>query len=84
MEYDVYLRDEAFEFIRKQSPAGREKLLGFLAGLRIDPFRKGDYTERDERGRDIEVVVVGRYAILFWTDHPVKEVKIVELRHSDR
>jgi hypothetical protein len=52
--------------------------------LREDPFRKGDYSERDEIGREIEVVVVGRFAVLFWADHPVKEIKIVELRLSDR
>jgi hypothetical protein len=84
MEYDLYLREEAFEFLRGQPQAGREKVLGFLRGLRKDPLRKGDYTEHDKVGRDIEVVVVGHYAILFWADHPVKEIKVVELRLADR
>lgn len=84
MEYDVYLRDEAFEFLRGQPPAGREKLLAFLRGLRVNPLRKGDYTEHDEIGREIEVSVIGHYAVLFWADHPVKEIKIVELRLADR
>ena len=80
----MYLREEAFEFLRGQRPGGREKLLAFLRSLRKDPFRKGDYTERDEMGRDIEVAVVGHYAVLFWADHPVKEIKVVELRLADR
>jgi hypothetical protein len=52
--------------------------------LANDPFRAGDYVERDEIGRPIQVVVVGKYAVFFWADHPVKEVKVVDLKPAGR
>jgi len=52
--------------------------------LAEDPFRAGDYVERDDIGRPIQVKIIGRYAVFFWSDHPVKEVKIVDLKSAGR
>ena len=59
MEYEVYLRREAFEFLRQCRAAERELLFRLLRTLGQDPYRRGDFTERDQSGRDIEVVVFG-------------------------
>lgn len=84
MEYDVYLRREVFEFLRQCRRDDRDQLLRLLEALGRDPFRRGDFTERDRSGRDIEVLIFRRYAILYWADHPVKEVKVTDLRYADR
>ncbi|MHC1763435.1 MAG: hypothetical protein AB9869_03885 [Verrucomicrobiia bacterium] len=55
-----------------------------FAAFGREPHRRGDFTERDKAGREIEVLVLRRYAILYWADHPVKEVKITEVRLADR
>ena len=47
--------------------------------LADDPYRAGDYVERDEIGRPIQIAVVGRFAVWFWPDHAVKEVKVLDL-----
>ena len=52
--------------------------------LATGPFRVGDYVERDNIGRPIQVKIIGRYAAFFWADHPVKEVKIVDLKPAGR
>ena len=44
----------------------------------------GDYVERDEIGRPIQVLVVGRFALWFWSDHAVKEVKVLDLTSAGR
>ena len=49
-----------------------------------EPHRRGDFTERDRTGREIEVLVFGKYAVLYWADHPVKEVKVTEVRFADK
>jgi hypothetical protein len=61
-----------------------DQLLRLLEALGRDPFGRGDFTERDQSGRDIEVLVFRRHAILYWADHPVKEVKVTDLRYADR
>jgi hypothetical protein len=59
----------------------REKLIisRLFDELADDPYKAGDYVEKDEIGRPIPVLVVGRLALWFWSDHAVKEVKILDL-----
>ena len=56
------------------------RLTALFDELANNPYRPGDYVERDEIGRPIQVLIVGRQTIFFWTDHAVKEVKIVDLK----
>jgi hypothetical protein len=65
MEYEVYLRREVFDFLRQQRAGERDQLLTVLHRLGRDPYRRGDFTERDWSGRDIEVLIFRRYAILY-------------------
>jgi hypothetical protein len=32
----------------------------------------------------VEVIVRGGYAILYWSDHAVREVKVLAIRSADR
>ncbi len=84
MDYEVYLRREVFEFLRQCLVADRERLLTLLQSLGRDPYRRGDFTEQDRAGRGIEVLVFRRYAVLYWADHAVKELKVIEIRFADR
>jgi hypothetical protein len=84
MEYEVYLRTEAFEFLRHRHPDERNRLLRLLHELGQDPYRRGDFAEREQSGRDIEVLIFRRYAISYWADHAVKELKVIDIRFADR
>ena len=56
MDYEVYLRTEAFEFLRHRHRDERNRLLRLLHELGRDPYRRGDFAERDLSGRDIQVL----------------------------
>ena len=84
MEYEVYLRREALEFLRLRRNDERDLMLGLIRSLGKDPSRRGDFAERDSSGREIEVLIFRRYAILYWADHAVKELKVTEIRFADR
>lgn len=84
MEYEVYLRREALEFLRLRRNDERDLMLGLIRSLGKDPSRRGDFAERDSNGREIEVLIFRRYAILYWADHAVKELKVTEIRFADR
>jgi len=43
---------------------------------------KGDL-QKEKEGRILEVKVFGKYSIYYWSDHAVKEVKVVEILKSD-
>jgi|GEM_PF-2182014 len=55
MEYEVYLRREALEFLRLRRNDERDLMLGLIRSLGKDPSRRGDFAERDSNGREIEV-----------------------------
>lgn len=55
MDYEVYLRTEAFEFLRHRHTDARNRLLRLFHELGRDPYRRGDFSERDLSGRDIQV-----------------------------
>jgi hypothetical protein len=84
MEYEVYLRAEAFEFLRRRHGDERSRLLRLLHELGRDPYRRGDFSERDLSGRDVQVLIFQRYAISYWADHAVKELKVIDVRYADK
>lgn len=58
--------------------------MDFISSLADDPFRKGDFSEKDEVGRTVWVKIVDRYAVTFWADHAVEEVKATHIKKADR
>ena len=82
--YRVFSAAEAIAFLktcRRQEQLLVTRLFDELAN---DPFRAGDYVERDELGRPIQVVIIGKYAVFYWADDPVREVKVVDLKPAGR
>lgn len=77
--YTLYFKDDVMEFILRQKPAERQKLIRFLYQLTEDPFQEGDDFVFDEDDHRHEVIMTGRYRIVFWTDHPVNEVKVCKI-----
>jgi hypothetical protein len=51
----------------------------FIDYLGDNPFDEGDFPEQDEIGRTVYCKIIRDYAITYYPDHPVKEVKILEL-----
>jgi len=55
-----------------------------ISRLAEKPDAQGDYRQEDDAGRSIEVRVYGKYAVLYWLDHAVAKVMVVEIRPADR
>jgi len=51
----------------------------FIASLAENPFDEGDFSESDRDGRIVHCKIIRDYAISYYPDHPVKEIKIIEL-----
>ncbi len=82
--YKIFLRLEAAEAIRVVRGVQQTQISAFIDSLGNAPSQVGDCTERDESDRQIEIKVIGQYAITFWADHAVKEIKIADIRRADR
>ena len=82
--YRVFVAKEIISQLRGCKLAERRLITRIFNELEDDPYRTGDYTDLDEIGRDIQVVVVGRYALYFWSEHAVKEVKFIGMKPTAR
>ena len=81
--YVVSLRFKVMETLRGLRRAERERILLWMERLEGDPFGRGEYVEKDDSGREIQVVIVGNHALYYWLDAPVKEIKIVKISPAD-
>ena len=51
--------------------------------LASDPYTEGDFFEFDRTGRKVFTKLVSDYAVCFWPDHAVKEVKVFQISKAD-
>lgn len=81
--YKVLVTIEALQMERPVR-AERERILTFLENLAHHPGSHGDYTDHDDAGRSVQIKIIGDYALTYWADHAVKEVKVTNIEKADR
>jgi mRNA-degrading endonuclease RelE of RelBE toxin-antitoxin system len=81
--YKVYLHLDLLERVPARGEQ-RKLIMDFIRSLAGDPHATGDYTDLDESQRTRQIRIIGRYAVTYWADHPVKTVMIVDVRPADR
>jgi len=81
--YSVFIHEAVLSSAPKAG-AQHRLVMDFIRSLAEDPYHEGDFRDRDEVGRPLEVKIVGRYAITYWADHAVKEVKVLHIQLADR
>lgn len=57
----------------------RDQLVAFLVGLGENEHLRGTFVEKDNRGRNIEVSIVGRNAVYFYVDPASEIVRILRI-----
>ena len=67
----------------RQTRKTRDLILNFFDFLANNPSTEGDYQELDKVGRAVQIKVLGDCAVTFWTDHAVKEIKVVKVEKAD-
>ena len=84
LPYQVWLRQEAYDYLDSIEMAERQRLLVWIERLGGQPDRDGDFIEPGSDGRDWKVAVIAAHAVVWWVDSPVQEVKVVAVRRADR
>ncbi len=82
-DYKVYINQAAL-LSAPRSGSSRTRLMNFISSLAANPYVTGDFSEKDDVDRDVQVKIVGRYAVTFWADHAVSEVKITHIKLADK
>jgi hypothetical protein len=81
--YSVYINEAAISSAPRSGPQ-REKMLGFIRSLADDQNKPGDFSEKDEAGRTVQVKIIGSYAITYWADHAASEIKVTHIKPADK
>ena len=66
--YAVYINQAVLDSAPR-SGNQRRLVMRFVSSLAENPFTNGDFSEKDDVGRPVQVKVVGRFAITFWANH---------------
>lgn len=69
--------------LKRPGRAQRDQIFSFLEGLADDPGQAGDFTERDAAGNSVHIKIIGDYALTYWADHAVKEVKVTKIEKAE-
>ena len=81
--YQIFVRLEAVEALRSIRANERKRVAAFIDSLAREPLQRGDYREKDDTRREIEIKIIGRHAVTYWADHAVAEVKVTDIRDAD-
>lgn len=81
--YQVYINQEVL-LSAPRSGSQRQQVMAFISSLAHNPNCSGDFSEKDHVGRTVQVKIVGRFAITFWPDHAVSEVKVTHIKPADK
>lgn len=82
-ESRVSVRIEVYQYVATQRRAERERIIRWIESLQHKNFETGDYTERDESDRVVQVKIIDRHALSFWHDGPVSEFKVIGIELAD-
>ena len=81
--YAIYINEAALASAPR-SGIQREKLMRFIRSLAENQNTVGDFSEKDEVNRTVQVKIIGRYAVTFWVDHAVSEIKVTHIKPADQ
>ncbi len=81
-EYQVVLHGDLLELLFQMRRTERRRLIQFFDTVAKKPGTPGDYEEADSVGRLNQVKVLGRWAITYWADHAVKELRVVRIESA--
>ena len=77
--YRIFLSEESWQFLEREE-VDRSTFSGVLRSLSED----GDFQETNPvDGRILTIKIVGDYAITYFFDHAVKEIKVLHIEQAD-
>ncbi|MBA2430515.1 MAG: hypothetical protein H0V56_00185 [Chthoniobacterales bacterium] len=75
--YNFALDAEARHVLLRCKTSDRQQLVKFFQALADDPYRRGDFNGTNADDRAVEVALCGRFLVTYWSDHAVKQVRVV-------
>jgi homoserine acetyltransferase len=77
--YGFAVDGDALHFLLSRKSSERRELLKFFRALANDPYQEGDFREENAEGRSLEVALRGIFLITYWSDHAVRQVRVLRI-----
>lgn len=72
-------QDDVIDTLGKRGGSQNKELLAFLLSLGENDNLRGEFVEKDNKGRNIEVAIVGGHAVYFHLDTEAHTVRILRI-----
>ncbi|HEV7403035.1 MAG TPA: hypothetical protein VGO11_08925 [Chthoniobacteraceae bacterium] len=84
MEYRLVVDSAPVRVLISLPPRLRERMLDRLELIARSPDRYSEFQSADATGRPLEGHIFASYAIWYWIDFPVREVRVIRIRPADQ
>ena len=84
MNYRLLVSLDVLELIERLPRKARLGLRATIAEIGRDPIGISDATDLDSKGRIVQIMIVGDYALTYWNDDADKHVKLLDIHSADR
>lgn len=78
-DYKLSIGEEVLAELVASRPAVQRRMVARLETLKQNPFREGDYFERDGDGLLNHVLLIDDVIVTYHTDHAVKEIRVARV-----
>lgn len=76
MNFSYAIERAAAQVVFESSPRERRLLRSAIEEIARHPAQDPDLTERDAGGRELLTRFFGPFAITYWIDHAVREIRV--------
>jgi mRNA-degrading endonuclease RelE of RelBE toxin-antitoxin system len=84
MDYRLLISIEVVEFLERIPSRTRKNLRDAIAAIGGDPFAMTDAADFDDTGRQLQIAIIGDFALTYWIDDDDRHVKIPDIHAADR
>lgn len=84
MHYRLLISIEVVEFLERLPSKARKALRDAAAAIGSDPLAMADAADYDDTGRQLQIAIVGDFALTYWIDDADRHVKILDVHAADR
>ncbi len=84
MDYRLLISMEVVEFLERLPTRPRRALRNAIASIGDDPRAMSDAEDFDDTGRQLQIAIVGDFALTYWIDDADRHVKILDIHGADR
>jgi hypothetical protein len=81
--YHTVFTRHALDFICRADDDEMHELEAWLDRIEGQPGLAGDYAESGDAGRELQVICLHQVVVTYWTDHAVREVRVLKIEPNN-